>query len=219
MAGLLHRYTSLILCFLCFLLLIHLRFEVERFTRLATFWVMKKAPAPFAPRFANRSPCANPTTTMIARTSLTVAALLALASCSPFKKDKDHYDTRPTHDGNPYGVPGYDTSGTETGTYTPEGSTAANPTYAPAAYEETTPKATGKTTTAAAKTAATTKPATTKSAAAGNHRATTVHTVVAHDTLWGIAKKYGVTENAIKAANHMTKNTVVLGAKLTIPAR
>ncbi len=145
---------------------------------------------------------------MIARTALSGVALLALASCTPFHKNKDDYNTA----GNPYGVPGYDTSGTEAGTYTPENSTAANPTYAPAAYEENT-AATGKATPPAS------KPSAAAPAASASHAAgAKVHTVVKGDTLWGLAKKYGVTADAIKAANHMTKDTVVLGSKLNIPA-
>lgn len=47
----------------------------------------------------------------------------------------------------------------------------------------------------------------------------TVHTVVRGDSLWKIAKQYGVTVDAIKQANGLTKDTAVLGAKLKIPAR
>ena len=135
---------------------------------------------------------------MIARTSLAAVALLALASCSLFKK-KDPYDTG-YDTGNPYGVPGYDTSGTEAGAYTPEGS--ANPTYQPAAYEETTPTAPAE-----------------PSAPAATGGAAKIHTVGKGDTLWGIAKKYGVSVDSIKTANNLTKDTAVLGAKLKIPAR
>ncbi|MBC7979331.1 MAG: LysM peptidoglycan-binding domain-containing protein, partial [Armatimonadetes bacterium] len=45
-----------------------------------------------------------------------------------------------------------------------------------------------------------------------------VHTVVKGDSLWVISKKYNVPIDAIKAANAMTKDTVVLGTKLQIPA-
>lgn len=45
------------------------------------------------------------------------------------------------------------------------------------------------------------------------------HTVVKGDTLSGIATKYKVPMASIKAANHMTTDTVVLGRKLIIPAR
>ncbi len=46
----------------------------------------------------------------------------------------------------------------------------------------------------------------------------TLHTVVKGDTLSGISKKYKVSIASIKAANNMTKDTVVLGSKIKIPA-
>ena len=48
--------------------------------------------------------------------------------------------------------------------------------------------------------------------------AATLHTVVKGDTLSGIASKYKVPVASIKAANNMTKDTVVLGTKIKIPA-
>lgn len=50
-------------------------------------------------------------------------------------------------------------------------------------------------------------------------RPTTVHTVVRGDTLWGLSRQYNVSVDAIKAANNMTRDTVVLGTRLQIPAR
>jgi len=44
-----------------------------------------------------------------------------------------------------------------------------------------------------------------------------IHTVVAGDTLSGISAKYKVPSAAIKQANAMTKDTVVLGRKMVIP--
>jgi hypothetical protein len=44
------------------------------------------------------------------------------------------------------------------------------------------------------------------------------HVVVAGDSLWKISKQYGVSIDAIKAANQMTKDTVILGKKMIIPA-
>jgi peptidoglycan endopeptidase LytE len=41
--------------------------------------------------------------------------------------------------------------------------------------------------------------------------------VVKGDTLGGIARKYGTTVAAVKQANAMTSDTVVLGKKLKIP--
>jgi LysM repeat protein len=44
-----------------------------------------------------------------------------------------------------------------------------------------------------------------------------IHTVVAGDTLSGISAKYKVPVAAIKQANRMTNDTVVLGRKMVIP--
>jgi peptidoglycan DL-endopeptidase LytF len=43
------------------------------------------------------------------------------------------------------------------------------------------------------------------------------HTVVAGDSLWDIANKYGTTVNALKSANQLTSDTLQLGQRLTIP--
>lgn len=149
------------------------------------------------------------------RLLLLPAAALAFASCSQMKGNENYdtaqganYDTS-----NPYGVP--DAPGTATAGETapyqavePVNPPAnSNPTYGKAAYEETA-------------TAATAAPKTTGSkpvAGAANGAART-HEVVKGDTLSGIAKKYGVTQASIKTANNMTKDTVVLGKKMIIPA-
>jgi LysM repeat protein len=97
---------------------------------------------------------------------------------------------------NPYAAPDYDSTGT------PTLPSDVNPAYEePAVYEDTTP---------AAPTPAYTPPA------PANPK---VHTVVRGDSLWSISKKYGVSIDAIKQANGMTRDIVVLGAKLKIPAQ
>jgi LysM repeat protein len=45
-----------------------------------------------------------------------------------------------------------------------------------------------------------------------------IHTVGRGDTLWGLSKQYGVSVASIKSVNNLTRDTIVLGAKLTIPA-
>ena len=52
---------------------------------------------------------------------------------------------------------------------------------------------------------------------APSNGAAIIHTVVAGDTLSGISAKYKVPTAAIKQANAMTKDTVVLGKKMVIP--
>jgi LysM repeat protein len=78
---------------------------------------------------------------------------------------------------------------------------ADNPTYAPAAYEDSTPPPAGA--------AAEPGPATAA--------ASTRHTVAKGDTLGAIARRYGSSTAAIKQANGMTSDTVVLGKTLVIP--
>lgn len=98
---------------------------------------------------------------------------------------------------NPYAAPDY---GDATGTpYLPSD---VNPAYdEPAVYEDTTPAAP--------------QPSAPRAPAARD----TIHTVVRGDTLWGLSRKYNVSVDAIKQANGMTKDTVVLGSKLRIPGQ
>ena len=135
------------------------------------------------------------------------AAAVLLPSCSMFNKGEEDYDTV---DGagdagydtsNPYGVPGENNA--DSVPYQAVNPPADNPTYSPAAYEDNT----------AAAQASATAPA----AAAATASASTTHTVVRGDTLGGIARRYGSSSAAIKQANGMTSDTVVLGKKLVIP--
>jgi LysM repeat protein len=134
------------------------------------------------------------------------AAACLLPSCSLFNKGEEDYDTA---DGgvdsaydtsNPYGVPGETTA--DSVPYQPVNPPADNPTYSPAAYEDNT---------------AATTPSAPAAPAAAAAAASTSHTVVRGDTLGGIARRYGVSGTAIKQANGMTSDTVVLGKKLVIP--
>lgn len=150
---------------------------------------------------------------------LALAAIaFALPSCSAFKKKDPNYDTGDTavtESANPYGVPDGGGSG-EAVPYQPvnppanANATAANPTYSPAAYEDNTPSkpsAPSHTPSHAPSSA----PAHASSGAGASH------VVAKGDTLGGIAKHYGVTSAAIKQANGMKNDTVVLGKTLVIP--
>ena len=120
---------------------------------------------------------------------LSIAALFA-ASCANQKTD------------------GYDTLGYEFDDFgTPDGTPYqdVNPVYDSApAYEATSA--------APASPAVAARPSTPAPAQAN-------HTVVRGDTLWGLSRKYGVSVDAIKQANNMRNDTVVLGTTLAIPAR
>lgn len=132
---------------------------------------------------------------------LVLATAAALSSCNLFNKGEENYDTAGDMAGydtsNPYGVPGDGSA--ESVPYQSVNPPADNPTYSEAAYEENTasPAAAAPSAPAAA--------------------ASTTHTVARGDTLSGIARKYGVSIAAIKQANGMTSDVVVLGKDLVIP--
>ncbi|MES2440647.1 MAG: LysM peptidoglycan-binding domain-containing protein [Verrucomicrobiota bacterium] len=133
-------------------------------------------------------------------------ALLAFAFVSCASQKADQYDTA-----NPYGAAD---AGQVNAPVTPP----PNPVYdTPAAYEET-----GATTAAAPGVNVPVEPAAPNIPApaapqAPSNGAAIIHTVVAGDTLSGISAKYKVPSAAIKQANSMTKDTVVLGRKMVIP--
>ena len=145
------------------------------------------------------------------RTLLASSLALALVSCANRKND---YDTS-----NPYGTP--DAAQAQAASTAPnqpaQPAQPANPTYdTPAAYEESTAAPAAAATPATAATHEALNPTRPGTPAAGG--AATVHTVAKGDTLSGIANKYKVPMASIKKANGMTKDTVVLGKKLVIPA-
>ena len=98
----------------------------------------------------------------------------------------------------------------------------ANPTYdTPPAYQESTAAPVNPDAVAPPSLTTPGRPAAaagTTTAAELTHAAATVHVVVAHDTLGGIARHYKVPAASIKKANNMTNDTVVLGKKMIIPA-
>jgi len=171
-----------------------------------------------------------------ARLLLASSSAFMLASCSWFNhSSQGNYDTQPASGGydtsNAYGNPAGSNSTPYQQTPPP-----GNATYGKAAYEESSaapvteaPSAPESSHTAgASKTPGATKPSTPKSTAATSPKPSTapekvaaggtVHVVGKGDTLWGISKKYHVSVDALKKANGLTKDTVVLGAKLQIPA-
>ncbi len=128
-----------------------------------------------------------------------------LASCANEKADK--YDTA-----NPYGT----ADGNQINTpVTPP----VNPVYdTPAAYEETGASSPAPGVNVPAVPPYDPSPTATAAVpAAPSNGAAVIHTVVAGDTLSGISAKYKVPSAAIKQANRMTTDTVVLGRKMVIP--
>ncbi len=133
-------------------------------------------------------------------TRILVPSLLALAivSCAP------QQETTPTAAAGPASAPATE---------------PANPVYdTPAAYEAsgTTPAPTANAPSTPATASVPNKPMPPVPAASSNGAAI-IHTVVAGDTLSGISAKYKVPVAAIKQANNMTKDTVILGRKMVIP--
>jgi LysM repeat protein len=140
------------------------------------------------------------------RTLLVSALALTLVSCAN-QQTSENYDTP----ASPYGpaAEGYADATPYQSTDVP-----VNPAYdTPAAYDDSTvvrpPFDTGPVPTAPSYTPAT----------GGASGPATVHTVVSGDTLWGLSRQYGVSIEAIKAANNMTRDVVVLGQRLQIPSR
>ena len=155
---------------------------------------------------------------------LLLGASLALSSCSSFDPEYAAYkkeqeakaqgqgglaastDPYAPQGNNPYGVPGAGSNtGGEVGTYTPSstpyqplpGVPSNTPNAVPPRSGFPTIPSTGGTT--------------------GGTGTTTTHIVAKGDSLWGLARKYGTTLEAIKQANGMTSDTVVLGTTLQIP--
>lgn len=111
---------------------------------------------------------------------------------SPFAPGADPYGT------NPYGVPG----GSETGTYSPNAPIQPLPGVPnpgspdpinPGTYPQIPPA---------------------PPSGAGN---TVSHVVVKGDSLWGLARRYETTVEAIQQANGMTGSTIRTGQTLQIP--
>ncbi|MEO5713948.1 MAG: LysM peptidoglycan-binding domain-containing protein [Luteolibacter sp.] len=128
-----------------------------------------------------------------------------LASCGNQKANQ--YDTPATPDTSAMNAPA---------------AAPSNPVYdTPAAYEESTGAPAPAASSPNIPTAPTTPSAATAAAPAAPkpsvNGAAIIHTVVAGDTLSGISAKYKVPVAAIKQANNMTKDTVVLGKKMVIP--
>lgn len=137
---------------------------------------------------------------------ITMTSLLVLGIVSCASKTATPPDTV-----NPYGT-------ADAGQVIAPADQPANPIYdTPAAYEESTGTTAATATSPAAPATAipsAPSPAVPKPASNG---AAIIHTVVAGDTLSGISAKYKVPAAAIKQANSMTKDTVVLGRKMVIP--
>ncbi|MBT8036045.1 MAG: LysM peptidoglycan-binding domain-containing protein [Verrucomicrobiae bacterium] len=149
------------------------------------------------------------TTTTITLASACLASLI-FSSCAldpeykAYKKQKaaeaanNPYGVPAAGTSNPYGVP---QAGGETGSYTPS-SGAAPYQPLPGVIQPNAP-------------ASPEINATPSTPALGG----TSHTVVSGDSLWGLARKYNTTIEAIQAANGLTNTNIRTGQSLAIPGR
>jgi len=139
------------------------------------------------------------------RTLLAASTAIALASCANQQSGAENFDTPAT----PYDA--YGDFGQADGGYAdPSPYQSFDPVYdTPAAYEE--PRVRPPFDDAPRPPVRPAQPAPAGPA--------TVHTVVRGDTLWGLSRQYGVSIDAIKQANAMAGDTVILGQRLQIPAR
>jgi len=144
-------------------------------------------------------------------------AAFTIVSCANDKGGGGQYDTAA---GNPYGP--------ADASHTP--AVPSNPVYdTPAAYEDNpgarpaapggaidpyNPEPSGAVTPSVPTAAVPTAP---QAPAAPSNGAAIIHTVVPGDTLSGISAKYKVPSAAIRQANSMKNDTVVLGRKMVIP--
>ncbi len=142
------------------------------------------------------------TTIRILTLSLPAVALISCTPAKPVQNDTPQ---------NPYGAANPATQAVAT--TTPPAGPPANPVYdTPAAYEEKNPSPAAPNANVPAAPALADP-----SASPASTGPATLHTVVKGDSLWGISKQYKIPVASIKAANHMTNDTVVLGRKLVIP--
>ena len=151
------------------------------------------------------------TTTILAIVSASLAALV-FSSCAldpdyqEYKKQKapgtsstsNSYGAPAAGTANPYGVP---QTGGETGSYTPTGQAAPYQPL-PGVSQPIAP--------------AYSAPAASAGAPAVGGAS---HTVTSGDSLWGLAKKYSTSIEAIQAANGLTTTGIRTGQTLTIPGR
>lgn len=143
---------------------------------------------------------------------LLAPSLLAFAFVSCANQQNDNYDTLPP------------STTADAGTVNAPATEPANPVYdTPAAYEDSGTASTAPAVAPINPTApepdinTPDRPTAPVRPAAPSNGAAIIHTVVAGDTLSGISSKYKVPVAAIKEANRMTKDTVVLGRKMVIP--
>lgn len=114
----------------------------------------------------------------------------------------------PSGGANPYGVP---RAGGEPGSYPQAPQSVTNAAYQPLPpINQAAPVSPPQSTAALTNDLAASSPTPVG--------ATTTYTVVAGDSLWGIARKNNTSVQAIQSANALSNTTIQVGQRLTIPA-
>lgn len=150
----------------------------------------------------------NTTITTISLAAVSAVAAMALSSCGSMDPEYKEWKAKQKAAAeNPYGAPaagataanpyGVPQTGGEAGTYTPAAGGAAPYQPLPGVNPPATPAS----------------PNIPAAPAAGGGS----HTVVSGDSLWGLARKYNTTIEAIQAANGLTNTNIRTGQTLTIP--
>jgi len=163
------------------------------------FVLAEKCDGPNFSTSTSPQPSTNKSTTMKPTIILPLAAAclapFMINSCSidPEYREWKKNNQSTASSANPYGVP---QAAGENGTYSPSDTTPYQP--LPGVNQPIEPSAPDATASTAGSTA---------------------HTVVSGDSLWGIARKYGTTIEAIQSANGLTTTSIRTGQELTIPGR
>ena len=148
-------------------------------------------------------------TPLLIVTCLTPLLFSACSTGSGYS-DSQGYNSGPSGAANPYGVP---RAGGEVGSYPQAPTSAENAPYQtlPAIVQAAPPAS------APSASAPTLAPADTLATPSTPITASTTYTVVSGDSLWGIARKYSTSIEAIQSANGLNNTTIRIGQQLTIP--
>ena len=148
-------------------------------------------------------------TLLLIATCLTPLLFSACSTGSGYSNWKSN-NPGPSGAANPYGVP---RAGGEVGSYPQAPTSAENAPYQtlPAIVQAAPPAS------APSASAPTLAPADTLATPSTPITASTTYTVVSGDSLWGIARKYSTSIEAIQSANGLNNTTIRIGQQLTIP--
>jgi len=155
--------------------------------------------------------------------STAILSLALIPSCAVFDPNYAAYKKQQAAqtastavaNANPYGVPGVSTAASNTNPYAVPGANGeTGAPYQPIPGVNSTPSAQTIPTPPPAPPTQAYTPLPQASSSLGSS-----HTVEKGDTIWGLTRKYGVTGDALRAANNLQTDTIWVGQRLIIPAR